>query len=171
MSVPIQIAEIARIAEQANYDHGTGLFTRALTKRGWPAGKPMGGRDANGYVILRIDGIVIKAHRLAWFKVHGTMPCGVIDHINGDKADNRIANLRDVPKRVNALNSWRPRSDNLRTGLQGVQKLGGRSKQWAARISLNGKRVHLGCFNSPEDAHAHYIAVKRQLLQEAIDAC
>lgn len=165
----IQLAEIARIAEQLHYDPKTGIFTSCVTKRGWPAGRRAGGRDAKGYIILKIDGVVVKAHRLAWFIVHGEMP-GIIDHINGDKSDNRISNLRNVSKRANCLNSWAPNRNNQRTGLRGVTKCSGRSKQWAARITRNGKRVHLGCFNSPEEAHQHYLSVKSEELAEALHA-
>lgn len=170
MNATIQMAEIARIAQEARYDPETGIFTSTVTKRGRPAGRVMGGRDKNGYVILKIDGVVIKAHRLAWFIVYGALPAGFIDHINGDPSDNRISNLRDVSRRANNLNSWTPRSDNRRSGLIGVSKISGRSKRWAARVTDDGQRIHLGSFATPEEAHTAYLAAKQRILAEALHA-
>lgn len=167
MNMEIQRAEIAR---QISYDPEAGTFLRLTVKPGCSASRKVGGIDAKGYLVIKIGGFVVKAHRLAWLMTYGTLPDGVIDHINGNKLDNRICNLRDVSKRVNALNTHGPRRDNTRSGLQGVSKISGRSKRWAARISEAGKRVHIGSFATPEEAHSAYLVAKNQKLEEALHA-
>lgn len=168
MNQMVKIAEIARIADEVAYDPETGLFTSKVTKRGWPAGRAVGGKDAKGYIVIKSQYFVVKAHRLAWFICHGELP-DLIDHIDGDPANNRISNLRPADKRINNLNRWTPRSDNRGSGLIGVCQVRG-SNKWAARITKHGKRHHLGCFDTPEAAHARYLEVKREHLKEAVNA-
>lgn len=152
------------------YNPEDGSFVRSKTTGSrWKKGQPAGTIDAHGYVVLNVSGKRVKAHRLAWFIVHGEMPA-LIDHINGDRSDNRIANLRPASRSLNSLNTWDARTSNKRTGLQGVSKISGRSKRWAARIGRNGERIHLGSFATPEEAHAAYVAAKREILREEANA-
>jgi len=122
------------------------------------AGAVAGYVGNDGYVRIRASGTRFLAHRLAWFYVHGTWPVGEIDHINGDRSDNRIANLRDVSRLTNRQNMRRAQADN-RSGLLGVSLANNRCK---ASIRSGGKNHHLGYFSSPEAAHAAYVAAKRQ---------
>lgn len=69
------------------------------------AGKPALNHKSKGYLKGRIDGKELKAHRVVWAHYHGRWPSGVIDHINRDRSDNRLANLRDVTSAQNAMNS------------------------------------------------------------------
>ena len=89
----------------------------------------------------------------------GAWPKGDIDHINGKRDDNRIANLRDVPRAVNRQNVLRARADN-RVGLIGVKA--SRNGTYEARIGVNGKYLHLGTYRTAEAAHAAYVSAKRQ---------
>jgi hypothetical protein len=89
------------------------------------------------------------AHRLAWLYVYGYHPIGVIDHINWDRADNRITNLFDRPGPANARN----REKRNRSGFTGVYREG---SKWVARIGINGEVLRLGSFNSPESAAKRY---------------
>lgn len=66
---------------------------------------------STGYRVIGINGVRHSAHRLAWLHVHGEWPAQNIDHINGDRSDNRIENLRDVSQQTNTLNRKRVRSD------------------------------------------------------------
>jgi len=59
---------------------------------------------SDGYIIIMVSGLSFVAHRVAWFINYGTWPTGVIDHINHDRSDNRIINLRDVSPTENARN-------------------------------------------------------------------
>ena len=87
----------------------------------------------------------------------GAMPAGDVDHINGNRADNRWCNLRDVSRTLNNQNQRRAQKDN-ETGLLGVSPHRGRFK---AQIRVNGKVRNLGLFDSPEVAHKVYLAHKR----------
>jgi len=113
---------------------------------------------SNGYLNICIDGQYYYTHRLAWFYVHGEWP-NIIDHINGEKFDNRIKNLRDVNTQTNLQNLKKAMVTNKSTGILGVRKLRGK---FLAQITIEGKETHFGTFNSVEDAHAVYLQAKRR---------
>lgn len=125
------------------------------------AGGRAGGVTANGYWCIRVLGGLYQAHRLAWLYVHGQWPSEDIDHINGDRLDNRAANLRDVPNALNRQNTKRARRDS-RTGLQGVTPYK-KSGRFQARIKVAGKSVFLGVYDSAQLAHKRYLDAKAQL--------
>lgn len=89
----------------------------------------------------------------------GHWPTYQIDHINGDRSDNRLANLRDVSATVNAQNQRKAYANN-RAGLLGAHRAG---KRYVARIRMPQARIFLGGFASAEEAHAAYVAAKRLL--------
>lgn len=103
------------------------------------------------------------AHRLAWLYVHGRWPDGLIDHKNGDRADNRFDNLRDVAHRVNMQN-LRKAFVSSKTGLLGASPL--KDGRFGAFIKRDGKSKNLGTFDTPELAHAAYVAAKRVIHHE-----
>ena len=152
----------ARLRELLSFDPATGEFTW-IGRSGSGHSKPLGkkaGCNVHGYIAIRINGVRHAAHRLAWLYVYGDLPSGVIDHINGDPTDNRIANLRDVSAAVNRQNIRRP-AKHSSTGYLGVRRIyGGRFK---AVIDHNKKRVTVGCFETAEAAHNAYLNAKRQL--------
>lgn len=94
------------------------------------------------------------AHRLAWVYVHGIIPSNMIDHINGDKDDNRIANLREATSSQNQRNTVK-KSTN-KSGYKGVcwHK---RQKKWQVSIRYDGKPHHIGYFDNVLDASNAYI--------------
>lgn len=98
--------------------------------------------------------VKLYAHRVAWAITHGEWP-DTIDHINGNPADNRIANLRSVSQRENSRNQ-RKRSTNI-SGITGVRFYKGR-KKWIASITVDGVERHLGYFTDVADA----VAVRRE---------
>lgn len=163
----------ARLRELLTYDPSTGAFTwRARTEATFPnaklrhlwnrkfAGKPAR-NSIHGYVGIRIEGRLYLAHRVAWVLVHGEWPNSRIDHINGDKSDNRMVNLREVSAAMNAENRRSARA-GARSGLLGVQ-WNDRLSKWQAAITVGGKRRHLGVFRSAPEAHEAYLAAKRHL--------
>jgi hypothetical protein len=97
-------------------------------------------------------------HRAAWLYVHGKWPNGQIDHINGDRSDNRISNLRDVSHSVNQQNVHRPRRDNA-SGFLGVTR---QKNLWTSQVTVSGKTLHLGLFKTPEEAASAYLEAKRK---------
>lgn len=103
-----------------------------------------------GYKIGRIFDMLFKAHRVAWAVQHGRWPDGVIDHINGDVADNRLCNLRDVPNEVNLRNARR-RIDNA-SGVAGVYWNKAIGKWTAGARTAPKVYKHLGCFSTREEA-------------------
>lgn len=156
-----------RLKELMSYDPGTGEFTRIACansrfSRRHQAGAKVGSKGTNGYLRMNLDGRLYFAHRLAWLYVHGKWPETVLDHINGDKADNRLANLRDVSETKNSLNVHAARRDS-KTGVRGVSPSRGR---FAAFISCEGKRIPLGRYDTVEEASAAYEEAKRRLFPE-----
>ena len=131
----------------------TGLFVWRHDKGRGRAGMVAGSRDSKGYVVMSLDHKMYKAHRLAWLYVHGVWPQGQIDHINGDKADNRIANLRDVTQSQNLIN--RPEMKRRDPLPRGVRRDRGR---FQAYINRDGKQVYLGSFATPDEAQAVFMA-------------
>lgn len=148
-----------RLREVLDYNPETGLFLWKMAfcrkvRVGASAGCSYG-----GYKHISVDKRLYRAHRLAWLYVHGEWPAGDIDHINGNRSDNRIANLRDVSRRVNLQNIRDPKPSN-KSGLLGASKNG---KFWAAVIRTNGKRLFVGNFPTPEQAHHAYVEAKRRM--------
>lgn len=95
--------------------------------------------------------------------MHGYWPSEDVDHINHDKADNRIANLRELNRSLNQQNQIRAHKDN-KTGYLGVYRNKiGRTQPYVASIFVEGKAVHLGAFDTAEEAHAAYVKAKRRL--------
>jgi hypothetical protein len=139
------------------YDAATGVFSRLVDGgRGAKAGDPAGFVSKSGYITVSVRNRTLYAHRVAWFLTHGEWP-GIIDHINGDRTDNRLVNLRNVDARINAQNVTRPRTSGTSCFL-GVTS--GRGGKWRAQIVINGRGKYLGEFSTPELAHASYIAAK-----------
>jgi hypothetical protein len=145
-----------------NYDEKTGIFTRLIARNQFKIGEIAGGLDVStGYIRLRIAGKSYRAHRLAWLYTHGSWPIKYIDHINGDKTDNSILNLRDVTPSGNRQNQRVASKTNKTTGLIGISvySIG----RYRAQISVYGKNKHLGLFDTPEEAHQAYLNAKRVL--------
>ena len=92
-----------------DYDPKTGLFHWRIDRGGRKAriGALAGSFDATGYIQIMIDGKNYKAHRLAWLYVTGNWPIGDIDHLNGERANNRWSNLREATKSINQQNPQR----------------------------------------------------------------
>ena len=148
------------------YNKETGVFTWLDVKLNANSarGKVAGGIDNRGYVIIRfkVNGKCYRllAHRLAWLYEYEEFPSGSLDHLNHNKTDNRIVNLRIASQRENQRN--RSMSSNNTTGYTGVT-LCKRADKYRARIKVNYKYKHLGYFENVEDAaraaqeaRAHY---------------
>lgn len=149
------------LRREFDYDPHTGELKRGTRQKKlkhlW--GKAAGFFEAStGYRRVCFQGTTYYVHRLVWFHFYGAMPAHEIDHINGDRLDNRIANLRDIPKKKNLQNRTKILS---KTGFLGVtRKPGGK---YVAQITVDGKTRSLGRFLTPQAAHRAYIAEKRRL--------
>ena len=144
----------ARLKELLSYDSDTGIFTCLVSRSPARAGQPTGCLNPLGYTVIGVDRKLHYAHRLAWLYTHGSWPNGVIDHINGQRSDNRLANLRDVTQKDNVQNpSNRPKKNQH--GATGVYK-DRKNGRWLAAIFRDGKKYFLGAFESMKEAGAAY---------------
>ena len=148
------------LREMFEYDHAVGTLRWRVNRRSVKAGEIAGCAHSEGYVVIRFDGELYFAHRLIYALCHGRITSEVIDHVNGCRNDNRIENLRLVSASTNQQNLRKSLSNN-KIGLLGVTRTPqGRFK---AQISAPGRPVHIGHYDSPEEAHAAYVAVKREV--------
>jgi len=115
-----------------------------------------------GYMRFKCFNKTWLLHRGIFLLGHGYLP-KYIDHINRNKLDNRLENLRECSKTQNCVNSL-VRSDNP-YGLKGVT-FHKSSGKYAAQSFYNGKRVHIGLFNTPEEAGIAYNNTARELFGE-----
>jgi len=137
------------------YEPFTGqFFWRVSPGRGHPVGKETGKSYLNSYKIVSLRGKNFLAHRVAWLIYYGSWPEGIIDHVNGDKSDNRIENLREASRSQNMANRG-PRKGRK---YKGVSK---KRNRFQAYITKGGERKHLGWFDCEhEAAKAYNIAAK-----------
>lgn len=154
-----------RLREVVDYDPETGTFTRKIRlaqrhRVGDRADFLVVNGTLKGYRRISIDSRRYLAHRCAWLYVHNEWPSLVIDHINGDRGDNRIVNLRDVERALNSQNEHCARVNN-QTGYLGV--VPSEDGTFMARIKIAGKNRHLGSYSRAQDAHAAYLEAKRRM--------
>jgi hypothetical protein len=154
----MKTVSVDRLREVVEYDPKTGLFKWIHPELKWLHGKPVG-RVSDGYLRFAVDGISVRAHRAAWALAYGEYPTNPIDHINGNRLDNRLENLRQATPRQNSYN--KKLSCRSKTGVKGVG-FDKRISLWNARIVVNGKRIYLGLFKTIDDAAKAY-AVAAQL--------
>lgn len=151
-----------QLAEALNYDPATGLFSWKRNGGHCRVGEVAGYIEKRGYRQIGIMGKLYRAHRLAWFYAYGEWPKFQIDHIDGDKANNALANLRDVKPRQNSENCRKAPKSNKSCGLLGVTFHKAANK-WMAQIRTEGKHKSLGLFLDPLEAHQAYLTAKREL--------
>ena len=151
---------LAELQAELSYDPASGEFRAKLDRPRRPAGSVAGNLRPDGYRCIRLKWRKYWAHHLAWFYVHGAWPADHIDHVNGDRADNRISNLRECTVAQNNQN-MAPRRDNS-SGFVGVCWNARRGK-YQANISVNGKTTNLGLFDDPFEAHRVYLEAKASL--------
>lgn len=158
-AAPALTAEELR--QRLSYDPETGAFQWLLRNPKYRTQQAarVGRLTHQGYLQIAVNRRAYMGHRLAWLHVTGHWPLGVIDHINGDKADNRFVNLRDVSISLNTQNQRRPHSRST-TGYLGVC-FNKQSNKFQASIYFDKKLRHLGLFETAEQASAAYLVAKR----------
>lgn len=149
-----------RLRELLHYDPETGVFTwrRTLGSRA-KIGQRAGTVNVRGYRAIQIDGKIYTEHRLAFLYVFGFITTDMIDHININKTDNRICNLRYATPLQNLGNTPAPTHNT--SGMKGVSFCK-RTMRWRAFLTINRKFVHLGRFDRKEDAARAYEIAARE---------
>ena len=141
-----------QLKSHLHYCQNTGEFTWKINSRNKRNKGQIAGcirKGLNAYRLISIDQIQYRAHRLVWLYITGKFPENEIDHINGNKSDNRFANLRDIKNIENHRNRKRP-IDNT-SGCIGVN-WHKTNKAWQAKITVNGKTLFLGLFQDIDHA-------------------
>lgn len=136
-----------------HYDPETGIFTNRST------GQRLDKLTSSGYARFYIAKINFIAHRAAWLYMTGSAPTAFIDHANHDRGDNRWSNLREASPAQSSYN----RKGWGKTGFKGVSK---EHRKYVASGSVDGKRVRLGSFDTPEAAHEAYVKFTTPLAGE-----
>lgn len=112
-----------------------------------------------GYIISHIDGKYVRLHRFILCSKKGE----IVDHKNRDKTDNRKSNLRIATRQLNAVN--RPAGRNSTTGIKGVIK-SANGEKFVAKICKDGKTMHLGTFETIEEAYRERYKKEKELFGE-----
>jgi len=132
------------------YDRETGNFYWRVNRYGVSKGDLAGSVDSrNKYRRIKINERLYLAHRLAWFYVSGQWPINEIDHIDRNRSNNRICNLREATHAENMMN--KPAYKNSKTGIKGVY-WHKQHKKYAATIQTRGVTKHIGLYVSIESA-------------------
>lgn len=148
------------------YNEITGIFTRIESfrrRRTFDLQKPIGWLNNRGYLTMKVENKNYQAHRLAWFYVYGELPENVIDHIDGNRTNNAINNLRILTRRENTQNISKA-SKNNKIGVLGVSYNEKRkTNPFIARIGHMGNQIIIGYYPNQELAQKAYLEKKKEL--------
>lgn len=150
-----KLPSVERVRELFDYDPSTGLLTRRIDAPGlkFKIGAVVGTRNSHGHLICRVHYTIYYVHRLVWLHFYGRTPPALIDHINGIRDDNRICNLRLADIFESSRN--RRHNRNSASGLKGAHYSTSEGK-WRSSIGVNGCVIHLGWFETKEEAARAY---------------
>jgi hypothetical protein len=142
------------------YNPDTGEFISKVRRGRFDALRPVGTINQSGYRHIHINHKKILAHRLVWLYMYGSFPPNSLDHINGVRDDNRRCNLRLATVQENGQN--RDKQANNTSGYKGVT-WSKKSQKWQAQICHNNRRIQIGVFNDPKEAHVAYLEKSKEL--------
>ena len=138
----------------------SGLLLQKKRRPKIKIGSIAGSITPSGYIYIQLQGRKYAAHRLIWFIENGKFPDFDIDHIDGNKLNNHIANLRDATRKQNCENKGAQKNNKF--GLRGVS-YNTRLKKYVAQIQHNGINKYLGVYLTPEDASKAYEKAAKNL--------
>lgn len=150
------------LLENFRYDEKTGdLYWRIKRAYTTDLSKPISAKDKHGYIVVytKLSGKtkIYRIHRLIWTMVYGMNPTN-IDHIDGNRTNNQISNLREVTHQQNMMN--RKKRVDSRNSYKGIY----RSKySWIAEITFMNKRHYLGSFKTEKEAALAYTEAAKKL--------
>lgn len=146
----------SELKELLHYDPNTGEFTWLVERLPTKPNDSAGSKNKNGYIHIKINGRIYKAHRLVWLYMTGNWPNN-IDHIDGNGYNNCWNNLRECSHAENQQN--RIKSKTNKSGFLGVSwdKI---NNKWMAQINVNGQKKFLGRYATPQEAHHAYLDAK-----------
>ena len=147
--------------ELLQYDQQTGdLYWKVNVSNNIKAGTDAGKtRKRDLYKVFTYKSKQHQAHRIVWLMTQAKMPKQFIDHINGDRTDNRLSNLREADRHINAQNQRTPNKSST-SGYLGVRFKRG---AYEASLRLGKKTIYLGRFKDPKIAHEAYVQAKREM--------
>lgn len=151
---------------QSLFVYDGGDLIRLTRNHRSPLGSKAGTINPQGYMVTRVNGKVIANHRIIFTMLNGYSPENHIDHINKNKLDNRIENLREVSHKCNLRNTGN-RSNNT-SGVKGVRR--GAKGIWDAVITNNGKSIRLGQCTDFLEAVCHRLAGEQALNWQGCDS-
>lgn len=155
---------VARVRNLLDYHADTGVFRWRYARRGVVVGSIAGHSHNKGYIGIRIDGVAYLAHRLAWLWSHGRWPTEMIDHIDGDRKNNALSNLRECSNAQNCQNVKSHRdATSCHVGVCFVAKR--KVNPWVAQICVNGKQHFVGGFPTERDAATARASAKSKFHQ------
>jgi hypothetical protein len=159
----VAVIDLAEARRLLDYSPETGEFLWKISRGGMArAGSAAGSIDTYGYRMIKVGRTAYLAHRLAFLFVEGSLPRQQVDHINGNKDDNRWTNLRHATHSQNCVNRTRP--NRIGDGRRGVNRIGSRFQaSISIRLAGKKKRVHLGMFGTADEAHEAYLGAARKL--------
>ena len=163
MSKPKHGREVyEKAAELLDYNHETGEFKWLVSRGKAKLGELAGTVGLNGYRQIGYKGFSVLAHRLAWYFSYSEVP-EYIDHVNSNRDDNRIGNLRSCSQQQN--NQCMSIRKTNKSGFIGVSWSREKSK-WVAQISINSKQTNLGYFTDLEDAKKARLEAEKKYFGE-----
>lgn len=154
ISNPVTHEELISVLQ---YNIHTGIFTWLETRPGCKCGDAAGSVDTTGYLRIGLGGNRYTAGRLALFYFNKIWPINDVDHIDRNKLNNSISNLREVSKSTNMHNIDR------KPGMSNFPNVRQSGNKWQARVMIDTKRKTLGTFNTPELAYAAVLEFKKTL--------
>ena len=145
---------IEELKEYFKYDRDTGkLFWNKRPSNRVIVGSEVGNYNDQGYKVCRFKGKALRVHRVVWAITKGEHPSEFIDHINGDRGDNRIDNLRVVSNAQNLQNMKQAKGYTFHK----------KSNKFITQIAVNKEKIYLGSFDTEQEAHAAYLKAKKEL--------
>lgn len=161
MTKPTPLPSQKKLQELFDYRDGQ-LYWKVRIKSDIDISKPAGDIDKRyGYRRIQIEGKIYKAHRLIWKYHYGKDPKEFIDHIDGNRTNNNMENLREATRQQNGFNRGPQKNNKL--GIKGVRKDG---NKYRATIIINGKEKHLGMFFTIEEARLAREEAEKKLFKE-----